>query len=1097
MKNFLRYIALAFVSSFFFLTLVNAQSNPTPYDLSTGNYSFSNWPSTSGAGTYPPNMVFQRGPKQDPGLADEPNADYSDAYSLTSGPRMNGLGVDGFCWRNTGTNGNLGAAVLAVNTTGMSTVRVSWTGGTVAVDATTREYRIRLQYRVGTSGSFADVPGPIEYTVNSTAGHSQNFGPTLLPQAVNNQSVVQLRWKYYQIGGSNTRPQLRVGNIVVEANTGESSGDGTGSALVSPDTLKGPITSSIQIIYHRDTSFTVNGLRIIVPSAFVWSHNTDDVNFTNITADKTVSGDTLSFSNISFTADSTIITIANVASPDTTGVYTFKIQSKQNDYADIAPQQIVVFGNPLSIADMKANDANGVMINLNKLITVRGIVTVANQFNGPSYIQDNSGGMAIFGSSFSTAVNIGDEVVVSGLVQPFGGLSEIVNPVLHSIVSSGNIVEPQIVTANQVASDGAGGLELYEGMLVRVNGVTVTGSGNWAGNTNYALADATGSTEIRVPNGVTELVGTPIPAGAFDFIGVVGQYILTSPLIGGYQLMPRFKADLISSGPIIETLPVESNIQPTSFSISWTTVHDGTTRLRYGTTSAFELGVIENDNTLGTNHTVIVEGLAPATIYYIKAFSVAEPDTSFATTFVASTASSTSTGTMIVYFNQSVKTSLAHGENAQSLGSGIVNKLISRINAAAYSIDAAFYSLSGTVGANIANALIAAKNRGVKVRMIGEYDNHTTAPWTTLSNAGITVVFDNYDATNAGAGLMHNKFVVFDNRNAALSDTNDWVWSGSWNATDPGNNNDAQNVIEIQDRALANAYTMEFQEMWGSNTETPNAANSRFGARKLDNTPHQFFIGGTPVESYFSPSDRTTSQIIRTINKATVSVDIALLSFTRTDISSAMIAKKGEGIKVHALADVHDASWSVFDALSAGGIDVRVKGSDVAGFLHHKYGIIDAELNSATQYVITGSHNWSSNAENSNNENTLIIQSNRIANLYLQEFGARYENAGGTDVLLGVTDKGNELPTSFLLAQNYPNPFNPSTTIEFSVPQSKLVSIKIYDVVGREVSTLVNENLAAGSYKVTWNASKLSSGVYFYKMNAGNFVQTKKLLLQK
>lgn len=1079
------------------VSALHAQTNPAPYDLSAGSYSFSNWPSSSGAGTYPPNMVFHQGPSGDPALTAEPNADYTGAYGSTSGTRMNGLNTDGFAWRNT-SGGALGAAVLALNTMGMSTVRVSWTGGTVVVDNPTREYRIRLQYRVGAAGSFADVPGPVEYTVNSTAGHSQTFGPTLLPPAVNNQPLVQLRWKYYQVGGTNSRPQLRVGSILVEANQGASSGDGTGTADIIPDTIKGPITTAVQVVYRRDTSFTVNGLRIVVPSSFAWSHNSSDISFSNMTADKSVSGDTVSLTNISFTADSTVVTIADVTSPDTTGMYSFKIQTKENTFADIAPQKIVVYGIPLSIADMKANDANGVMLNLGKLITVRGIVTVANQFNGPSYIQDNSGGIAVYGSSFSTAVNIGDEVVVSGTVQPFSGLSEIVSPMLQSVISTGNTVVPEIVTAGQIGNDGAGGLEVYEGRLIRMNGVTVTGSGNWTGNTNYPLTDPSGSTEIRIPT-ATSLVGKPIPAGAFDLIAVVGQFKQTSPLVGGYQVMPRFDADVISSGPIIATLPVESAIQSTSLKIDWTTLNNGTTRLLYGKTSSFELGVIGNDSTTSSFHSVTLSDLSPSTIYYAQAFSVAGADTSFSTPFRVSTASASSTGQMIVYFNKSVKTDLARGENAVSVGTGIAGKLIDRINAAQYSIDAALYSLSGTpgVGSSIATALVAAKNRGVKVRVIGEADNNGTSPWGTLTANGIPVIFDTYDATNAGAGLMHNKFVVFDNRNASLSDTLDWVWTGSWNATDPGNNDDAQNVIVIQDRALAGAYTVEFEEMWGSNTEMANALNSRFGARKSDNTPHHFSINGIPVELYFSPSDHTTSQIIRTINKASYSIDIALLSFTRTDIANAVIAKKNAGVKVHALADVNNSSWSVFNSLSSNGVDVRVKGSEVTGFLHHKYGIIDAETNSSAPYVITGSHNWSSNAENSNNENTLIIQSQRVANLFLQEFGARYENAGGTDVLLGVADNNGQVPASYSLSQNYPNPFNPSTTIAFALPSNGMVTLTIYDVLGREIASLVNSEMSAGSYSVQWNASALSSGVYFYRLQSAHFAETKKLLLQK
>ena len=86
---------------------------------------------------------------------------------------------------------------------------------------------------------------------------------------------------------------------------------------------------------------------------------------------------------------------------------------------------------------------------------------------------------------------------------------------------------------------------------------------------------------------------------------------------------------------------------------------------------------------------------------------------------------------------------------------------------------------------------------------------------------------------------------------------------------------------------------------------------------------------------------------------------------------------------------------------------------------------------------------------------------------------------------------------SYLLNQNYPNPFNPSTTIQFSLPAKEFVTLKIYDVLGKEITTLVNEELNAGSYKNDWNASNLSSGVYFYRLQAGKFSQTRKLTLVK
>jgi hypothetical protein len=91
----------------------------------------------------------------------------------------------------------------------------------------------------------------------------------------------------------------------------------------------------------------------------------------------------------------------------------------------------------------------------------------------------------------------------------------------------------------------------------------------------------------------------------------------------------------------------------------------------------------------------------------------------------------------------------------------------------------------------------------------------------------------------------------------------------------------------------------------------------------------------------------------------------------------------------------------------------------------------------------------------------------------------------------------NFKPVSYSLSQNYPNPFNPSTTIKFSIQKENLVSLKIYNLLGQEVATLVNQVLKAGSYTYNFNASRLSTGVYFYTINSGSFNQTKKMLLLK
>lgn len=181
-----------------------AQTNPSLFDLSSGSYSMTAWASTSPAGTYPTNMIFHRQTLfTDPTLTTEMTQDYTSAYSLTAGARINGQGANGFSFINSGSTsgqGFLGTAVLGLNATGRQDIKVTFTAGTQAVG--TRQYALRLQYKIGASGTWTDVPGPVEYVANSTASHSQTFSQISLPTACNNQAAVYIRWKYYYSGSA-------------------------------------------------------------------------------------------------------------------------------------------------------------------------------------------------------------------------------------------------------------------------------------------------------------------------------------------------------------------------------------------------------------------------------------------------------------------------------------------------------------------------------------------------------------------------------------------------------------------------------------------------------------------------------------------------------------------------------------------------------------------------------------------------------------------------------------------------------------------------------------------------------------------------------
>lgn len=125
------------------------------------------------------------------------------------------------------------------------------------------------------------------------------------------------------------------------------------------------------------------------------------------------------------------------------------------------------------------------------------------------------------------------------------------------------------------------------------------------------------------------------------------------------------------------------------------------------------------------------------------------------------------------------------------------------------------------------------------------------------------------------------------------------------------------------------------------------------------------------------------------------------------------------------------------------------------------------------------------------NRDTLKLVGTTLKNAY-----APYYNIGGM-----VTDLGEDvnllMPLEYNLEQNYPNPFNPETEIKFDIMNSGFVSLKVYDILGNLVSELINKEMNAGSYKVNFNAANFASGVYIYKLQSGDFISSKKMLLLK
>jgi|WetSurMetagenome_2_1015567.scaffolds.fasta_scaffold37114_2 photosystem II stability/assembly factor-like uncharacterized protein len=144
-----------------------------------------------------------------------------------------------------------------------------------------------------------------------------------------------------------------------------------------------------------------------------------------------------------------------------------------------------------------------------------------------------------------------------------------------------------------------------------------------------------------------------------------------------------------------------------------------------------------------------------------------------------------------------------------------------------------------------------------------------------------------------------------------------------------------------------------------------------------------------------------------------------------------------------------------------------------------------------------GGLNWYYQTTNANN----FISANYFTSLntgYVVGYsGTILKTTDGGGTLLGINSVSNQIPAQFSLLQNYPNPFNPTTNIKYQITNNSIVLLKIYDALGREIETLVNEEQSAGTYEIMFNASQYPSGVYFYKLEAGSYSETKKMLILK
>jgi phosphatidylserine/phosphatidylglycerophosphate/cardiolipin synthase-like enzyme len=282
--------------------------------------------------------------------------------------------------------------------------------------------------------------------------------------------------------------------------------------------------------------------------------------------------------------------------------------------------------------------------------------------------------------------------------------------------------------------------------------------------------------------------------------------------------------------------------------------------------------------------------------------------------------------------------------------------LVEAIEDAQQSVDIAVYNLSLE---DISDALLAADQRGVRVRLVMESDNLDSDAVQSLLDAKIPVLGDRRES------LMHNKFMVVDGQE---------VWTGSMNYTPNGARLDRNDLIHLVSRDVAQDYTAEFEEMF---------TQDQFGAGSPANTPYPetTLSDGTRVEIYFAPEDQVADRLAELIRSATQSITVLAYNWTSNPLADALVEQAENGLQVRMVMDGKTAANSTgsdLERFQQSGMDVRVWRSD--GLMHMKAIIVDGKI------VATGSYNYTASADQKNDENVVIIHQPQLAEQYLAEF---------------------------------------------------------------------------------------------------------------
>lgn len=663
------------------------------------------------------------------------------------------------------------------------------------------------------------------------------------------------------------------------------------------------------------------------------------------------------------------------------------------------------------------------------VVTTSGTITSGDEFGQIRFMQDNTAGISIYSSTLSNTIP-GDSIEVTGVLTIYKGQLEI------TPVNSFHIIQPgRPLPAAKLIRLNDPDLSSLESMRVNLGCIGISTCEPKFDSYWYTIFDARGN----IAKLVMSQTGGAIPVSSVSATGIwvnvdnefqLWSQSLTSNTQGTCKIIPKAL--------------VSFNTQSTS--LSWEVSPEPNSWVEYGINNFDQILLPEKGITLTS---ILFTNLTEGQLYNARLGQVSSSgDTIYSPAVYFSSPSSPSTPIQI-FFDKSIDASYSDGSHPIATGSSVIeNDVISRIDQVSSTMDIAMYNDTRT---SIVDAIKRAVQRGVAVRYVAEESTSNTALDGTLP---FPVLY------RQGNGIMHNKFIIADADDAAKA----WLWTGSTNFTSAQLSTDANHAYVIKDQALALNYRHEFDELWGSQ---PNNLGAKEGEQKSDNTGHLFNIGGINIESYFSPSDETNCHILDALKSADHQVLIGLLLITKDDLVDEIIDLHQKGIEVRLIVEDAGTSSLALSRLMQAGVNVEIH--DLSGLFHHKYAIIDEGYPDSDPTVISGSHNWTLSADIVNDENTLIFHDQSIANIFRQEYEARWNELSPT-ATISISDN----PALTL----HPNPA--SDHIEMTNPMGDKCDVTFIDINGniigkqklaghQTINFPIDPSIPDGIYLVHWD----------------------------